>query len=85
MDYNDGPSRPSAGPLFKDPAPKREPTITEAVIRLVRFVNESPLSDEVAEATRVVLRDFKAQGQVAIRLENIVHQFIKALEEGNPK
>lgn len=80
----DGPATPSNGPLFGAPPElrsRREPTIKEAVSTLVEFVDSSPAWDTVATAARIVLRDFKAQAQVGVRLEVIVHDVIKILED----
>lgn len=55
-------------------------TTREAVQKLVAYVDEAPAYDELAEATRIVLRDFKAQNIVGLELERIVHEVIKATE-----
>lgn len=55
-------------------------TTKEAVQKCVAYVDQAPAWDELAAALRVVLRDFKEQNIVALRLERIVHDFVKETE-----
>lgn len=60
----------------------RDPTTAEAMHILERFLERSDPGAMVPAAAKVLLRDYRAQARVAMKLEAIVHEATKHLEEG---